>query len=358
MNYRILVINLGSTSTKAAVFENEQLIWESKIEHSIKELTSFPSIVSQKEYRQELILFALKNGNIELNSLSAIAARGGLLKPLISGTYRINQSMVDALINTKRGEHASNLCAIIAFDLGNQQGIPSYIVDPVSVDELEDVARISGMAEIERTSIFHALNHKAIGRRVAFDHQTKYEQLNLIIAHLGSGISVACHQKGRVIDVNNGLDGDGPMSIERSGCVPMGPFYKMCFSGKYTLEEITQKNYGKGGVVSYLHTNDAREILKRIEQKDAYAKLIFDAMIYQLAKEIGGCATVFKGNVDYIVLTGGLAYSDYLVKEVKERVTFIAPLLVYPGENEMLALAQGVLRVLKKEEVVREFIAD
>ncbi len=358
MTNRILVINLGSTSTKVAVYDEEQLVWESKISHSMSELANFPSIVSQKEYRHDLILSALKTANIELGSLSAISARGGLLKSLISGTYSINQTMVDSLINTTRGEHPSNLCAVIAYDLGKKLGIPSYIVDPVSIDEMEDIARISGMAEIERTSIFHALNHKAIGRQVALDHQTKYEQLNLIIAHLGSGISVACHRKGRVIDVNNGLDGDGPMSIERSGTVPIGPLYQLCFSGKYSYEEIRQKNYGKGGVVSYLHTNDAREILKRIENGDTYAKLIFDAMIYQLAKEIGACATVLKGHVDYIVLTGGLAYSEYVVKEVKERVIFIAPLLVYPGENEMLSLAQGVLRVLKKEEVAKEFIAD
>lgn len=358
MTYRTLVINLGSTSSKVAVYEEIQLMWESKISHSMNELAVFPSIISQKEYRQNLIMSALRAASIELASLSAIAARGGLLKPLISGTYTINQAMVDALMNTTRGEHASNLCAVIAFDLGKQQGIPSYIVDPVCVDEMEDIARISGMADIERTSIFHALNHKAIGRRVAFDYHTEYDRLNLIIAHLGSGISVACHHKGRVIDVNNGLDGDGPMSMERSGSVPMGPLYKMCFSGKYTLDEIRQKNYGQGGIVSYLHINDAREIIKRIEQGDIYAKLIFNAMIYQLAKEIGACATVFKGNVDYIVLTGGLAHSEYLVQEVKERIAFIAPLLVYPGENEMLSLAQGVLRVLKKEEIAKEFIAD
>lgn len=356
MKYRILVINPGSTSTKIAVYDDEQLFWEKNISHSASELAPFSNIVAQKDFRQEIILKELKEAGIELESLSAIAGRGGMLKPLTSGTYKVNKTMVDFLTNTPRGEHASNLGAIISYDLGNKLNIPAYIVDPVVVDEMEDIARISGMEGIERTSVFHALNHKAVARRVAKDHNTKYEELNLIVAHLGGGISVACHKKGRVVDVNNALDGDGPMSPERSGSVPLGPLYKMCFSGKYTLDEIRKKNYGKGGIVSYLGINDAREIIKRIDAGDTYAKLIFDAMIYQIAKEIGSCATVLKGQVDYIVLTGGLAYSQYLVDTIKESVSFIAPVLVYPGENEMLSLAQGILRVLKNEEEAKEFI--
>ncbi|HOE77713.1 MAG TPA: butyrate kinase [Bacilli bacterium] len=358
MSYRILVINPGSTSTKTAVYEDDELIWESKISHNVDEIAPFPTVYSQKDFRMNLIISELEKAGIGLNSLDAITARGGMLKPLESGTYSVNREMVDYLKEAKRGEHASNLGAVIAFDLGNQLGIPSFIVDPVSVDEMEPIARISGMADIERTCIFHALNQKAIARQVAEEKNTEYEKLNLIVAHLGGGISVACHQKGRVIDVNNALDGEGPMSTERSGTVPLGPLYRMCFSGKYTLEEIKRKNYGQGGIVSYLGTNDAREIVKMIAQGDEYAKLIFDAMIYQIAKEIGACATVFKGKVDYIVLTGGLAYREYLVKELTERVQFLAPVLVYPGENEMLALVKGALRVLKGEESAKVFTTD
>jgi butyrate kinase len=355
MAHKILVINPGSTSTKIAVYENEILLWESKINHSSDEISTFPTVISQKEYRKDLIITALKNASIELESLTAIAARGGMLKPLVSGTYIINKTMVDYLTNAIRSEHASNLGAVIAFELSNELNIPSYIVDPVSVDEMEDIARISGMKDIERTSIFHALNHKATARQAAKDNNTQYEKLNLIVAHLGGGISVACHHKGRVIDVNNALDGEGPMSPERSGSVPLGPLYKMCFSGKYTYNEIKQKHIGKGGIVSYLGTNDAKEIIVRVRTGDSYAKLIIDAMVYQIAKEIGACATVFKGNVDFIVLTGGLAFSDYVVNELKDRVNFIAPVLTYPGEREMLALAQGVLRVLRKEEIAKEY---
>lgn len=355
MNFRILVINPGSTSTKAAVYDNENLFWEHKLDHSSSELAEFSSIICQKDYRKRLVLEALKNSKIELNTISAIAARGGLLGPLPSGTYVVNKVMVDYLKKALGGEHASNLGAVIGYDLSNELGIPSYIVDPVCVDELEDIARVSGMAEIERTSIFHALNHKAIARRVANDHNSEYNKLNMIIAHLGGGISVACHYKGRVIDVNNALDGDGPMSPERSGSVPIGPLIKMCYSGKYSYKEVKVKNCGKGGIVSYLGTNDVREVLKRIEDGDNHSKLILDAMIYQIAKEIGACSTVFKGKVDYIVLTGGLAHSKYLVDKIKERVEFIAPLLVYPGENEMLSLTQGVLRVLKNEEIAKDY---
>lgn len=355
MNNRILVINPGSTSTKIAVYDDETMIWECKINHHSDEVATFPTIISQKDYRKNLIIESLQHANIDIKSLTAIAARGGLLKPLTSGTYQVNQVMVDYLTNNVRLEHASNLGAVIAFELSNELNISSYIVDPVTVDELEDVARISGMKEIERTSVFHALNHKAIARQVAKDNNTEYNKLNLIVAHLGGGISVACHYKGRVIDVNNALDGEGPMSPERSGTVPLGPSYKMCFSGQYTYNDIKQKHIGKGGIVSYLGSNDAKEIIERVRSGDSYAKLIIDAMVYQIAKEIGACATVFKGEVDFIVLTGGLAYSDYLVNAITERVNFIAPVLTYPGEHEMLALAQGVLRVLRKEEIAKEY---
>jgi butyrate kinase len=346
----ILAINPGSTSTKLAVFEDETLIFESKISHTTEEILNYPTIFSQLAFRKELVLQILKDNQFDYRTLSAICGRGGMLRPLESGTYLVNIQMIKDIEAAVRGEHASNLGALIAKEISDELNIPSFIVDPVAVDEFEPISRISGMPLIERTSIFHALNHKAIGREVAKDHEKKYEELNLIIAHLGGGISVAVHQKGRVIDVNNALDGDGPMSPERSGTVPLGGLYQLCFSGSYTLKEIKRMNYGHGGLAAYLGINDAREVVKRIEQGDENAQLIYDAMIYQIAKEIGACSTVLKGDIDYIVLTGGIAYENYLVTQLIDRVNFIADVLVYPGENELLSLALGALRVLRNEE--------
>ncbi len=350
MSKYILVINPGSTSTKVAVYRNEELIFEKKLSHSIDDITVFPRVIDQYTFRKDIIMKTMEEHNFDLSLLNAVCGRGGILKSLVSGTYLINQAMLDDLKLAKRGEHASNLGALLAHDIASQLNIPAFIVDPVSVDEMEPIAKISGMPLIERPSIFHALNHKAIAHQVAFDNNQKLESMNLIIAHLGGGISVAVHQEGRVIDVNDALDGDGPMSPERSGTVPLGPLYKMCFSGKYTLKDIQAMNYGQGGLFAYLGTSDAREIVNRIENGDYYAKLIFDAMIYQIAKEIGAASTVLRGDVDYIVLTGGLAYRDYLIKELISRVEFIAKVLVYPGENEMLALAKGAIKVLENKE--------
>jgi butyrate kinase len=350
MEKYVLVINPGSTSTKIAIFKNGDVVLEEKISHSSEEILSFPSIASQFQFRKDLIIKTLQKNNFNTAKLNAICGRGGMLHSLTSGTYIVNEKMVQDLNEAKRGEHASNLGALIAFDMAKDLNIPAFIVDPVSVDEMEPIARISGISLIERSCIFHALNHKAIARLVAKDKGKSYGDLNMIIAHLGGGISVAVHKEGRVIDVNNALDGDGPMSPERSGTVPLGPLYKMCFSNQYSLKDIKTMNYGKGGLVSYLGTNNALEVVGRIKNGDEYAKLIYDAMIYQIAKEIGACATVLKGKVDYIVLTGGLAYEPYLIKELTERVNFISEVLVYPGENELLSLAQGALRVLNNEE--------
>jgi butyrate kinase len=351
----ILVINPGSTSTKIAIFEDELMIYDYKINHPTELIQQFPTIASQFKFRRDLILEELKKSNFDLKKLSAICGRGGMLRSLTSGTYIVNDTMVKDINEAKRGEHASNLGALIALDIANDYNIPAYIVDPVAVDEMEDIARISGMAEIERSCIFHALNHKAIARKAAKDKGKNYQDLNLIVAHLGGGVSVAVHKLGRVIDVNNALDGDGPMSPERSGTVPMGPLYKMCFSGKYTLQDIIRMNYGKGGLASYLGTNDASEVAKRIKEGDKKAKLIYDAMIYQIAKEIGSCSTVLYGDIDYIVLTGGLAYEPYAVENITKRVSFLAEVLVYPGENELLSLAQGALRVLNGEEQAKTY---
>lgn len=346
----VLVLNPGSTSTKIAVFSDESILFESKISHSTEEIHNFPNVASQFEFRKKLIIDAIKNNNFDINKLSAVCGRGGLLKPIKGGTYLVNEEMINDLKAAKRGEHASNLGAIIARDIANELNIPAYIVDPVAVDEMEDIARISGMPLIERPSLFHALNQKAIAREVGKDKGKKYENLNLVIAHLGGGISVGAHNYGNVIDVNNALDGDGPMSPERSGSVPLGPLYKMCFSGDYTLEEIKKLNYGKGGLVAYLGTNNALEIVERINNGDNQAKLVYEAMAYQIGKEIGACTTVLKGKIDYIVLTGGLANEKYLVSKILERISFLGEVLVYPGENELLSLAQGALRVLNKIE--------
>ncbi len=346
----ILAINPGSTSTKLAIYENDKLLSEFKISHDTNKILSYKHIIDQYEFRKQVILDFLEKENVNLKSFSAIVGRGGMLKPIESGTYLVNDLMIQDMTEAKRGEHASNLGCILAKELGDLIQIPSYVVDPVAVDEMDDHYRYTGFPEIQRRSLFHALNHKAVARKRSKDLNKKYEDLNLIIAHLGGGISVAAHKHGRVIDVNNALDGDGPMSPERSGSVPMGPLYKMAFSGEYTLEEIKRKNYGKGGLVAYLGTNDGLEISKMIEEGNEKAKFIFEVMCYQIAKEIGSEATVLEGKVDEIILTGGLAYNKALVNLIKDRVEFIAPVVVYAGENEMESLALGALRVLEGEE--------
>lgn len=355
MERYILVINPGSTSTKFAVYNNEVQIFEEKLSHDIDELAPFKTIIDQIDYRRDLILSKLKERNFDLSKLVAICGRGGMLKAIPSGTYLVNDAMINDLKTQKYGAHASNLGALIAKQIAEPLNIPSFIVDPVSVDEYKDIARISGMPMIERVSIFHALNQKAIARMVAKDNNKKYEEMNLIVVHMGGGISVGAHYKGRVIDVNSALDGDGPMTPERSGSVPIGPLTKLCFSNKYTYEEIRSLNYGRGGLSAYLKTNDARIIAKRIAEGDTYAKSIFDAMIYQIAKEIGAYATVLKGDIDFIVLTGGLAYQNYIVNELKASCQWISKILVYPGEDELLALAQGALRVITSKETTKNY---
>lgn len=355
-NYLILAINPGSTSTKLAIYENEVLKSEFKITHDTKEILSYKHIIDQYQFREKIIIDFLKKQNIDLKTFSAIVGRGGMLKPIESGTYEVNDLMVKDMMEFKRGEHASNLGCLLARNLADPFHIPSFVVDPVAVDEMDDHYRYSGFPELRRSSLFHALNHKAVARKRAKDLGKPYEELNFIIAHLGGGISVAAHKQGKVIDVNNALDGDGPMSPERSGSVPIGPLYKMVFSGDYTLEEIKRKNYGQGGLVAYLNTNDGQEIASRIKGGDKEALFIFEVMCYQIAKEIGSEATVLEGKVDEIILTGGLAYNQLLVDIIKSRVEFIAPVIVYAGEDEMEALALGALRVLRNEEKPKVYI--
>ena len=348
--YKILAINPGSTSTKITVYENENLVFKKSIKHSTELIQSFDRVYDQFQFRKQAILDTLKEQDISIDSLSAIVGRGGMLKPIEGGTYLVNDEMIEYMKQAPRGEHASNLGCVIAKDLADPYNIPAFIVDPVAVDEMNDIARYTGMPLIKRQSLFHALNQKAVALKAANLLDKKYTELNLIVAHLGGGISVGVHEKGRVIDVNNALDGDGPMSPERSGGVPLGPLYKMALSGQYTLKEIQRMNYGNGGLVAHLGTNDGLEIQRRIEQGDQQAKLMVEVMCYQIAKEIGSCATVLMGNVDAIVITGGLAYDKFIINKIKERVSFISQILVFPGEDEMEALTFGALRVLRKQE--------
>ncbi len=350
MSFKILAINPGSTSTKIAVFENEICVFKQTVRHDADEILRYDRIIDQYPFRKQAILETLAAENIPLNALDAVVGRGGMLKPIEGGTYSVNEAMLQYMKEAPRGEHASNLGCILAKEIADQRQLPSFIVDPVAVDEMADIARYTGMPDIRRDSLFHALNQKAVSLKAATELNKPYSALNLIVAHLGGGISVGVHHHGRVIDVNNALDGDGPMSPERSGSVPLGPLYKMCFSGQHTLKDIQRKNYGQGGLVAYLGTNDGQEIEQRIESGDTQAAFMVDVMIYQIAKEIGSGATVLKGDVDAIVLTGGLAYDTRVVSGIRERVDFIAPLLVFPGEDEMEALALGALRVLKGEE--------
>mgnify|MGYP005840835983 CR=1 FL=1 len=355
-SWRILVINPGSTSTKLAVFEDEKPICSETMAHSHQELAAFPRIPDQYAFRRDAVLSFLRKQDIPLHSLDAVVGRGGILRPLTSGTYRVNERMLQELRNpNKERDHPSNLGALIAHEIAQQADIPAFIVDPVCVDEFEPLARISGLPEIERRSLSHALSLKSAARRAARELICRYEDVNLIVVHMGGGISVSAHRCGKMIDVNQALDGTGPFSPERVGGLPVGDVLRLAFSGKYTYEELFRRFTRQGGLVAHLGTNDAIEVEKRITQGDEHARLIYEAMAYQIAKEIGLMATVLKGRVDAIVLTGGLAHSSMLVGWIRERVEWIAPVLVYPGQDEMLAMVQGVLRVLRREEEAREY---
>ncbi len=353
---RILVINPGSTSTKIAVFRNGNPIFLKTIRHSVEELSKFKTIADQYEYRKDIIYKELKDAEIKLDLIEAVIGRGGLVKPIPSGVYRINEEMKKDLIEAKLGEHASNLGALIADDIAKH--LPSaqaFIADPVVVDELEPIARFSGHPLFERVSIFHALNQKAIARNHAKSVNRKYEDMNLIVAHMGGGISVGVHKKGRVVDVNQALDGDGPISPERSGTLPTGSLLRMAFSGKYTYDEMKSMVVGKGGLFAYTGHNNAYEVEKAALEGDDKSKAIMEAMAYQTAKEIGAFSTVLKGDVDAILITGGLANSKWFCNLIIERVYKIAPVYVYPGEDEMRALADNAALVLKGELEAKEY---
>lgn len=355
MAYKLLIINPGSTSTKIGVYENEKEIFVETLRHSSDEIAKYDSIFEQKEFRKSVIMSVLKENNFDVNTLDAVVGRGGMLKPIPGGTYEVNEALLNDLKVGVQGEHASNLGGILANEIAKEVGGRAFIVDPVVVDELEPVARISGVPELPRKSKFHALNQKAVAKRFGKESKIGYENLNLIVVHMGGGVSVGAHKNGKVIDVNNALDGDGPFSPERSGAVPVGDLIKMCFSGEYTQEEVYKKIVGKGGYVAYLNTNDARDVLREKAEGNKFAELIYNAFIYQVAKSIGEMATVLKGKVDSIILTGGIAYSPIVVSDIKERVEWISNVAVYPGEDELLALAQGAIRVLNEEEEVKVY---
>ena len=350
MAIRSLIINPGSTSTKIGVFEDETQILDKTLRHSTEEIAQFATIFAQKDFRKQIILDALKEENIDPKSFQVIVGRGGLLKPIPGGTYAVNDALLADLKNPPQGEHASNLGGILAREIGDELGVPSYIVDPVVVDEMEPVARISGVPEISRVSIFHALNQKAMARRYAKEVGKKYTDLNLIVVHMGGGVSVGAHEKGRVVDVFNALDGDGAFSPERAGGLPSGALIKMCYESGLTEAEMRKKIVGNGGFNAYLGTNDMRDVAKMVDEGNADAKVIRDAFILQVAKDMGSMACVLEGKVDQIIITGGIAYDKYVVGALKEKAGWVAPVTVYPGEDELLALAQGGLRVLNGEE--------
>ena len=355
MSIKSLIINPGSTSTKIGVFEDETLLFEETLRHSTEEIAQYASIVDQKDFRKNIIINLLKEKNFDINSLNMIVGRGGMLKPIPGGTYAVSDALLEDLKIGVQGQHASNLGGILAREIGDSIGVPSYIVDPVVVDELMPEARLSGVPELPRVSIFHALNQKAVAKRYAKEAGKPYDSLNLIVVHMGGGVSVGAHKAGRVIDVFNALDGDGAFSPERAGGVPSGALIKLCFSGKYSEKEIYKKICGNGGFNAYVNTNDMRDVAKMVDGGDDNAKLARDAFILQVAKDMGSMACVLEGKVDQIIITGGIAYDKYVVAQLKERAGWIAPVTVYPGEDELLALVQGGLRVLNGEEKALEY---
>lgn len=354
MPLRVLAINPGSTSTKVAVFDDETPLFVQTVPHPAAELAKYEHIFDQYAERLQGILSLLEEQGVAFDSLAAVVGRGGVLSPLASGTYNVRQNMLSQLREPSTMEHASNLGAPLAYEIAARAGVPAFTVDPVAVDEFEPVARISGLPEVPRHSRSHARNVKTVARRAARDLGKRYEELNLIVVHLGGGISVTSHRQGRMIDVNNATDA-GPFSPERAGTLPLNGFIDLCYSGRHTREQMKRLVMGFSGLVAHLGTNSTLDVEQMIADGDEHARLIYEAMAYNVAKEIGGMATVLRGQVDAIVLTGGSAHSALLVQWIEERVRFLAPLLVYPGEDEMLALVQGALRVLRGEEGAKEY---
>lgn len=344
---RILVINPGSTSTKIAVYENDREVFSENIAHSAEDVGRFAKIVDQKSYRKDIILQVLEERGFEAGDFAAVVGRGGVLNPIPSGVYQVNDNMIRDLREGVQGEHASNLGGLLAEEIARPLGLPAFIVDPVVVDELEDWARLTGIPEIPRRSIFHALNHKHTARLAAADLGKAYEDCRLIVCHMGGGVTVGAHKFGRVVDVNNGLNGEGPITPERAGTMPAADLVDLVLSAKYDRNTLRKMLAGQGGMVAHLGTNDMRDVVRRMNAGETAAGLVFEAMVMTTAKQVGQCAAVLNGRVDAVVLTGGLAHSPEFVGRLREQIAFIAPVLVYPGENEMVALAGAVLRVLQ-----------
>lgn len=357
MSFRILAINPGSTSTKIAVYDDESPVFTTSIQHSVDDLAPFHSVAEQRAWRLNLILQTLADNNFDLHGFDAVVGRGGLVHPVESGTYEVNDILLNDLLNAQR-QHASNLGGIIARDIADRIGVKAYIADPVTVDELMPYARISGLPELPRLSILHALNQKAIARRYAKEIGVPYNELNLIVCHMGGGTSVGAHRKGRIIDTTNGLNGVGPFTPERAGTLPPGQLVDLCYSGKYTHAEMARLINGRGGLVAHLGTSSVPEILDRIDGGDLHAMLILRAMCYTTAKAIGEMAIALKGQVDAILITGGVAHSKRLTDFIAEHVDFIAPIYVYAGENELESLALNALAVLTGERDVKEYTSE
>jgi butyrate kinase len=353
--YRILVINPGSTSTRTAVFHDRSEQLSQTAGHTNKQLRQFTSVIEQLPLRLTIVRSFLREYRLSIYDFDAFVGRGGLLRPIPGGTYAIGPDMIEDLSTCRYGSHASNLGALIAYEFATKANRPAFIVDPIVVDELEPVARITGCPEIEKRSIFHALNQKSVAKRFACSIGRPYEELTLIVAHLGGGISVGCHRNGLVVDVNNALNGSGPFSPERSGTMQAAQWSELILGGGISLPGALRMIAGKGGIVAHLGTSDTREVEKRIAKGDGHARLVYDAMIYHIAREIGAAAVTARGRVDAILLTGGIAHSCYVTERIKEYVQFIGPVHVMPGENEMAALAEGVCHVLYGREPAREY---
>lgn len=358
MSHKLLIINLGSTSTKIAVYSDLQEDLFVNIVHSSDDLSKFVGVLDQSDFRKEKIICELSKNGYKLEDFDIIVSRGGCLKPTPTGIYIINEDMIKDLHSGRYGVHPTNLGGIIAYEIGRKTGVPAITVDPPTSDELCNLARFSGLKEIQRISSFHALNQKRTAIRVAKDVGKDYLELNLIVVHLGGGISVAAHEKGFIVDVNNALDGEGPFSPERSGSLPAVDLIKKCYSGQYSEEEMIRKVKGKGGLMSYLGTNSGLDVEKRIEEGDEYALMVFEAMAYQVSKEICSNLAVLKGKVDAIALTGSLAFSQRLNNWIKGRTEFIAPILIYPGENEILSLAENSIKYLNGESQPKVYFSE
>ena len=346
MSFKILAINPGSTSTKVALFEDELPLLDLTLRHTAEEIAAYANITDQLPWRREIILKALAEQGFDIRELSAVIGRGGLIKPIPAGVYEVNDAMRHDLIHAQM-EHASNLGGLIADEIARMAGVKAYIADPVVVDEMEDVARISGLPECPRRSIFHALNQKATARLHCEKTGLRYEDSNLIVAHMGGGISVSAHCRGRVIDTNNALNGDGPLAPERAGTLPAEGLVEICFSGKYTKKEVMKKLAGKGGMVAHLGLNSVQQLCINADRGDEKCRAMIEALGYNIAKEIGAMATVLKGKVDGIVLTGGVAYNEPVNEVIRAHASFIAPIYIYPGENELESLNLNALVVLR-----------